>query len=795
MAADAPLFPAALAAAAHAGAAHAAALAAAPDALAAAPDDAPAEAAVNRSAKLKAKPKPKPKPKHAMFSCTFSDHHFELKRSPTTHAKLLHEFVAAGGDATMQPADHAHCVGRFKASTFVFAALAGCQSTRRWSAFFRDEAALEAMRWEVFAICLSTNDPVGLQFLWQGLRADCKEASGPTMPDDVRLELFKNNDPDDDTVVRMLQTAVCACCKPRLGLLLLQQQKRTLSLGARCDLFAMVVAIADAVFGADKTRKTSYIEDHGKWLQVLASAPKPTPECPCVPDKAIDLDAWKQLIRALLLAVGAHGVPNRVVEMLPRDRTYSLGALQVAVRYAEHDTFLLDELLAHKHWSSSALIEAYNEALDASQGVRGPKLCSVLKTLYVELLSEWRRRSPYSGWKSDARDLVFAWKTAVASARGYVEIDVDAHGSVLMASAAAAALWPNDEDESIDPAVWMEILAAMVAAHEPDEWDAHSKHWDHSSALFASLMCAALRACLGDSNKTHILSFLLACEKKTQHAAAMHSCWHDIPGIVSDVAEHHAEAFPMLIKAMLAVDARDARDARDGAPELPKWAPNDKRLFWIIFLFNVVNVVAFAGTASSTGREWYDDAAFPMDTTYKGDLLARDCIGTIYAAFWAGATVAVVRQQWAVFMLPLKAKILWAATVVLLAWMPALQSDVLFNEEWTGYFDSENKYVGRRAQIVVSIANGVVGTTGVLILLQCARRRAKRAKAKIQIAPAAAAAATKKKRRGAVTASSHFSVNFTDAQLLLGDDGAGFTMGPEEPLLFGKARYMPMLGL
>ena len=562
MAADAPLFPAALAAAAHAAALAAEPGAAAPDAA----PDATAEAAVNRSAKLKAKPKPKPKPKHAMFSCTFSDHHFELKRSPTTHAKLLHEFVAAGGDATMQPADHAHCVGRFKASTFVFAALAGCQSTRRWSAFFRDEAALEAMRWEVFAICLSTNDPVGLQFLWQGLRADCKEASGPTMPDDVRLELFKNNDPDDDTVVRMLQTAVCACCKPRLGLLLLQQQKRTLSLGARCDLFAMVVAIADAVFGADKTRKTSYNEDHRKWLEVLASSPKPTPECPCVPDKAIDLDAWKQLIRALLLAVGAHGVPNRVVEMLPRDRTYSLGALQVAVRYAEHDTFLLDELLAHKHWSSSALIEAYNEALDASQGVRGPKLSSVLKTLYVELLSDWRRRSPYSGWKSDARDLVFAWKTAVASARGYVEIDVDAHGSVLMASAsaAAAALWPNDEDESIDPAVWMEILAAMVAAHEPDEWCTHSKHWDHSSALFASLMCAALRACLGDSNKTHILSFLLAtaCEKKTQHAAAMHS-WHDIPGIVSDVAEHHSEAFPMLIKAMLAVDARDARDARD----------------------------------------------------------------------------------------------------------------------------------------------------------------------------------------------------------------------------------------
>ena len=249
-------------------------------------------------------------------------------------------------------------------------------------------------------------------------------------------------------------------------------------------------------------------------------------------------------------------------------------------------------------------------------------------------------------------------------------------------------------------------------------------------------------------------------------------------------------------------DARDARDARDGAPpEPPKWADNDRRLFWIIFLFNVVNVVAFAGTASSTGREWYDDAAFPMDTTEKGDLLARDCIGTIYAAFWAGATVAVVRQQWAVFMLPLKAKILWAATVVLLAWMPALQSDVLFNEEWTGYFDSENKYVGRRAQIVVSIANGVVGTTGVLILLQCARRRAKRAKAKIQAAAAAAAAATaKKRRRNAVTASSHFSVNFTDAQLLLGDDGAGFTMGPEEPLLFGRLkqktpRYMPMLGL
>ena len=534
------------------------------------PDDAASEPVPS------SQPQRPTKPKYALFSCANSTNCFELNRAPMTHSSLVRAFANSPGE--MLPSDHAHCNGRMKAATYFMAMLGGSttpaphkfsECVHNWPSLFSSPEALERLRWDMLGICIANDDPIGLQYMWGGLRADCKDPDGPTMPERVRKSLLDAQTVREATIMRMLRTVICACRKPRLGMLLLRGLHREavfcqpFSFTGRRDLSAMAVAVADAVFGADKTRKTGYDEDHATWVaSFVEKAPKPTDEFPCVPDKASDLEAWKQLICAILQIVGVDAMPHRVVEMLPRDRTYSVGMLHVAVRCAEHDTFLLDELLARKTWGPAALSEAYNEALDPFQGVRGPNLPKLLKMLYAQQLAEWCGNATQraKGVVTSIDDLARPWTTVVSRARGYAEIDVDAMSTVLMPANEPSRVTytytesgEQEEANAYDPSVWMDILSAMVAAHEPDSRDAAgSRDWDHTSPLFSSLMKIAIRACVGNRNKTHLVSYFLSldCEKGRDGVFGTHD-WYDIPRLVAEVAEHHAEVFPMLIKAMI----------------------------------------------------------------------------------------------------------------------------------------------------------------------------------------------------------------------------------------------------
>lgn len=139
--------------------------------------------------------------------------------------------------------------------------------------------------------------------------------------------------------------------------------------------------------------------------------------------------------------------------------------------------------------------------------------------------------------------------------------------------------------------------------------------------------------------------------------------------------------------------------------------------FWIIYLTNVVNIIVFAAATAHAGGKWLEKAAVGKDTTALVDILVRDCFATFYAGFWAGSTVAVVRQRWAVFKLPWGFKFLWAAIAILLAWMPVLQCSVLFEAEWQGYFAGDSDYRSRAGQAGYAIANGVVSTVLIAALL------------------------------------------------------------------------------
>lgn len=253
--------------------------------------------------------------------------------------------------------------------------------------------------------------------------------------------------------------------------------------------------------------------------------------------------------------------------------------------------------------------------------------------------------------------------------------------------------------------------------------------------------------------------------------------------------------------------------------------------FWIVFLINFVNVIVFAATAGATGGRWYDDAVTPIDTTSMTDLLTRDCIATVYAGFWAGSTVAVVRQRWAVIKLAAGAKLLWAVTAALLSWMPVIQSDVLFEAEWDGYFAGKKAFAGRTSQIVMSIINGTISTLAIVGLLldeykmtapsqketkgtdtyrdRIARfLKATRSNANRAAADAAALASRYGNLaiagggtiQNADDASNigQFSFKFTDAQLGVGDETGYTTALPPAPLFDGRRRkdqvqYIPML--
>ena len=413
----------------------------------------------------------------------------------------------------------------------------------------------------------------------------------------------------DVSIIRMLDCAICVCRKPHLGLLLLEGLDReavcqkSLSVVARRDLAALVVAIADGVFGSDKTRQVTYEQDHKQWTaSFIEKAPKATAACPCIPDKATDLEAWKRLICALLNFIG-NALPQRIIESLPREREYTLGMLQIAVRLSEHDIFFLREVLNRQHWAAPVLSEAYTEALDPNQGVRGPNLTVVLGMLYETQLLEWRsnptRRS--KGTVTSTDDLAKPWATIVSSAQGYMEIDVDSGHTICVPSRMLREKEPSpppppplpcdvrkffknghkyaheqeqqqqqqqsqQADNLEDPGAWIEIIEAMIRAHDPQQQQpqraAHGYHgdaifcdpapheWDLSSPLFASLIKIALRACVGHKQKTHLVEFFL--NLSLQHSRAeSDTLLHELPRIVSDVARDHPEVFPLLIKSML----------------------------------------------------------------------------------------------------------------------------------------------------------------------------------------------------------------------------------------------------
>ena len=509
-----------------------------------------------------------PTAKHALFSCANSTNYFELRRTPVGGDHLLTNMNAAAVKQSMGEEQHAHLDGRIKSSTIVFSALGNCLSNRHktpyqdyaeaWPKIAASAEALNALRWDILAICLLSNDPVGLQNMWAALRSDCPDEAGPKMPDAVRQRLFSRDSVREATLIKMLGTVICTCRKPRLGMLMLECLHREavcqerFSQGGRRDLAAIAVAIGDGVFGSDKARQLTYEQDHDVWASSFVDkAPKPTPEIPCVPDKATDLEAWKQLIFALLDIVG-DAMPERVTETLCRERQYSLGVLQIAVRLADHDTFFLEEVLRRKHWSGPSLAEAYDEALNPYQGIRGPNLSSVLGMLYTLQLLDWRcndvRRAKAVITSVD--DLAKPWATIVSSARGYSEIDVDGFNTVCVPSSATK----NRKQHPVEPGVWVEIVEAMVRAHDSDPNDGKSNEWDVSSPLFASIIKIALRACLGNTEKTHLVELFLNLSLKNS-GAAFATLWHILPRVVLTVAEDHAELFPLLVKSMLS-DAR-----------------------------------------------------------------------------------------------------------------------------------------------------------------------------------------------------------------------------------------------
>jgi len=456
---------------------------------------------------------------------------------------------------------HERVVARMRSSHSMLQLVAGVPmpgiNPKAMPSMFKNAAEHDDARWTMLGVCLAANDFAGVQLLWQSLRSNCKTRCGPLMSKDVRRIVFQTPSHikwDESRYMTALQGVICTCRKPALGLFILNEFICTythnlsggISVESRQDLAAVVVAIADAIFSSDISGQRTYEEDHRDWEAafVQSDADASDRDEPCRPDKATDLNAWKKLIEALLDVIGAGALPERIVETLSRERKYSLSLLQVAVRNADHDLFVLKQLLFRKEWPAAFLAEAFLEALDKKLGVRGPNLRAVIRLLYEKQLWQQHRLAECETQRTEClQALKMSWKRVISVAIGYDDIEIDTRTIICVPSQT-----PNPKHaSSLHPDMWMDILREMANVHVPAPEDTPSgRECDQSSDLFGQIIAAALQSCLGTAHKTHIVEYLI--DLAVRNGTVF---WHELSDLVENVALEHPDAFPQLVKSML----------------------------------------------------------------------------------------------------------------------------------------------------------------------------------------------------------------------------------------------------
>ena len=527
-----------------------------------------------------------PRPTHAAFGHPLSRLSFELARDYPKQQTTVREVRRAEVKAAFAGSDeHALCLAELRTKASMTALMSGvivpskpnenaqgddldaARATSRrvahldavragWEQILEPHA-LQQMRWDVLGVAIDGLDAVTMRMAWCGLRMRGEEPPCRLrMPDAVRRRVFANA--TGASVIQILKCAICTCLRPLLAVELMEALEREVEergaspcraatlafdLTEKADLVAMAVAILDGVFATEKKKpREAFSAAHDAWRKAFL------PTVPHKRDTAMDASSWKA-VTAKLLHHAQDGMPGRLVETLPPQRQNTLGVLQLAVRYCDHDVFFLRQLLSmQKSWSVGSIAEAFVEALSQAHGVRGPNICTVLALLYEKFVLAWKQNETLRAARvAESNDSIgTAWTTIVTCASRYVELDVDATNTLCVPEVGYGA---KRRLVVLDTEAWFKIVGAMVTAHEPNPADESSAEWDHSSPLFGSLVKIALCACVGDVGKAHVVSYFLRVSLKSQSPFA--SMWHEIPRLVQNVVERHQDLFELVVQSML----------------------------------------------------------------------------------------------------------------------------------------------------------------------------------------------------------------------------------------------------
>ena len=632
-----------------------------------------------------------PAPSHAAFGVGGSANWFELARNPlSTRSPLQLEALTDGQAAHVRTVQLAlqTLLGRpTSAERGPFAHRAA-----RWRALFLDDAARLELKWDLLGMALWHDDAINVVGAWAALRESLvDDPEAPLeLPEGLRRALLRSGggvgtrvEAHEADILRMLRLAVCACRKPRLAALLLRAlPPRSFGMASRRDLAAMAIAVCDAVFGADKQSEKPHARARAEWVETFVDKiPEQHPRDPLVPDRATDAAAWKATVGLLLDVAGAEALDYRILEFLPRKRKHSYSLLAVAARCADFDTFLIEELLARKRWSSSGLGEAYRAALEPGTGIRGPNLPKVLGLLYAAQLADWRGnpvRRAKGGVVEYTDDLATPWTYAASRACGYTDVDIDGVNTISIPTNGEAL--EVDGCGCIHPSEWMDILASMVAAHAPCDDDPASGEWDRTSPLFGSLVKVGLRAVLGDPSKTHIVAYLLGLVEDRKGTPQP---WHTLPNLVHLVAQHHCELLaPVLDALRVLADGEGDREAslavwsslttalssclydklREptrqivraiGAGELPKTVQNDKQVaLKESLLFRWIHTLGGGATPADRAR------VGPEMATLINKEVERDFREVLAGAAWTEAELKAALRAASLHQRPICAQVL-----------------------------------------------------------------------------------------------------------------------------------------
>ena len=448
-----------------------------------------------------------------------------------------------------------------------------------WESFGKGRAIAPEL-WEMLSMALVGRDSRMLGTLWRHMLA--REEDGLDERLDMPAAVAAPHVGHPSNLLDTIEFLALRTRKPRLLLELLYCQTPVgfdyASIAGHLTTIAL--AVLDGVFvGRHSDERTEDVLDAKERLQAWRKWFVDKEDANRLQDTAHYAAGWREVVCQLITLAGDQ-MPRRVETLSSAGARRTVTLLELAARASEFDDFFLERMLSDSaqadciEWSAVDLNEAFQVCLEQNIPRDPEQQAKVLGRLYGRLLRRWRNNPVARARKvvSGADDLARPWNRLLSVCTGVESMDEVLSAAGQRDGGAMAMLVNargNPGANARQPDEWMAILRALVAEHDTpapapgDDAALPASDWDRSSPLFASLLRSAVSAIVGEPSKTYLLAYLVQLSASSAESSTPDGVpWLTVPRLFYNVAMHHTELLPAVVK--LACHSEGGTDATAG---------------------------------------------------------------------------------------------------------------------------------------------------------------------------------------------------------------------------------------